>query len=67
MVEVVGTLLAIVAGHVILGTPSGRQKIPYKNVSVSYGGMVLRELLRKKVKVIIWEDGVQIEISSPHN
>ena len=60
-------MLAIAAGHVILSTPSGRQKIPYKNVSVSYSGMVLRELLRKKVKVIIWEDGVQIEISSPHD
>jgi hypothetical protein len=65
MMEVVGTLLAIAAGHIVLSTPNGRKKIPYKNISVSYGGMVLRELLRKKAKVIIWEDGVQIEISSP--
>ncbi len=51
--KVVETLLKIAANYLILRTPDGLKKMPYKNAVVSYGGMVLRELLRKMVKVIV--------------
>ena len=63
--EIIGTLLEIAVGHIILSTPQGRRRIPYRNVDVSYRGLALQELLRKRVKVTLW-DRVTIEISSPN-
>jgi hypothetical protein len=67
MVEILGTLLKIAAAYFVLSTVEGRKEIPYTQVSVSYKGMPLglEELRRRKVKVIIWEDGT-VEVKSPN-
>jgi len=62
--ELLGILLKIAATYLVLSTVEGRKKVPYTEVNVSFGGMSLEELRRKKVKVIIWGDG-EIEVTSP--
>lgn len=64
MLELLGTLLKIAATFLVLSTAEGHKKVPYTEVNVSYNGMSLEELRRKRVKVIIWEDGT-VEITSP--
>jgi hypothetical protein len=65
MVELIGTLLKIATAYIILSTVEGRKKIPYKEINILDDmGRDLEELRKKKIKVIIWEDGT-IEIRSP--
>lgn len=66
MLEFLGTLLKVATTFIVLSTIEGRKKIPYTEINISDDmGRGLEELKRKKVKVIIWEDGT-IEIKSPN-
>ena len=66
LITVIGTLLKIAAAYLVVSTAEGRKQIPYKEINVLYDGMTLDELIRKRVKVIIWEDGTMIEVSRPN-
>jgi hypothetical protein len=62
--ELIGTLVKVATDYLIISTADGKKKIPYKEINISYGGLTLQELLRKRVKITLW-DKVTIEISSP--
>lgn len=66
VIEVIGTILTIAKAFLVLSTPEGQRKIPYEEVNVTYDGMKLEELRRKRVKVIIWEDGTTLQITRPN-
>jgi len=66
VIETIGTILKIAKAFIVLSTPEGRKQIPYKEINLTYDGMTLEELRRKKVKVIIWEDGTTLEITRPN-
>lgn len=67
MVEIIGTLLKIAATYIVLSTIEGHKKIPYTEINISDDmGRGLEEMRRKRIKVIIWEDGTTIEIKSPN-
>ena len=66
MLEFLGTLLKLATTYIVLSTIEGRKRIPYTQINISDDmGRGLEELRRKKVKVIIWEDGT-IEVKSPN-
>jgi hypothetical protein len=70
MTETIGILLKIIGGVLILSTAAGRREIPYTQnteIDISYKGerLTIEELIRKRVKVIQWEDGTRIEIKHP--
>lgn len=65
MLEFLGTLLKVAATFIVLNTIEGRKKIPYTDINVSDDmGRGLEELKRRRVKVVIWDDGT-IEVRSP--
>jgi hypothetical protein len=66
VLETIGTLAQIAKNFLVLITPEGRKQIPYKQLNVTYDGMTLEELKRKRVKAIIWEDGTVVEITRPN-
>jgi hypothetical protein len=66
VLEVIGTIVEIAKAFLVLSTPEGKKRIPYKEVNVTYDGMTLEELKRKRVKVIIREDGTTLEITRPN-